>query len=178
MKKKDIKVEEELLVHSKKNLVKCPKCGEENIKSVHKCIACGHKLSGSKSCPRCAKINEGDAKSCTNCGYKFSSKTKSIILSLAFSSILMLVLFLLLLFGKTNIVSNFTDTFRIISIVIVVLIIISTFTYGRKEVIDYAAKYNGYSQPTHKRRLIVTVLVTLLLVIIGFLIYYFFFMNK
>ena len=60
----------------------------------------------------------------------------------------------------------------------VVAILVSTFTYGKKEVVDYAAKYNGYSQPLQKRRLISTLVALLGVVIAGIAVYYFFFMNK
>jgi DNA-directed RNA polymerase subunit RPC12/RpoP len=174
--KKEIK--EDVLVHSKKNLVKCPHCGGENVKSMEYCLTCGNKLAGSKSCPRCAKINEGNAKKCENCGFKFASKKKAVIASLGFSGILLIVLTLLLIFGKTSVVSNFTNVFRVASVGIVVAILVSTFTYGKKEVVDYAAKYNGYSQPLQKRRLISTLVALLGVVIAGIAVYYFFFMNK
>ena len=167
--------EEEVLVHSKKNLIKCPKCGAENIKSLKKCLMCGTELAGSKSCPRCAKINVKNAKKCENCGYKFTSHKKAFFASLGFSGILLIVLFILLLFGKTSVVSNFTNTFRIISVIVLALIVISTFTYGRKEVIDYTAKYNGYSQPMKKKKMIVTLLAMVGVVVAGFVVYYFYF---
>ncbi|MGN0966170.1 MAG: zinc ribbon domain-containing protein [Candidatus Coprovivens sp.] len=177
--KKEIKeVNGDVLVHSKKNLIKCPNCGEENIKSMKHCLMCGTELAGSKSCPRCAKINKGDARQCENCGFKFTSKKKAVIASLGFSGILLIVLTLLLIFGKTSVVSNFTNVFRVLSVVIVVIILISTFTYGKKEVVDYAAKYNGYSQPLQTRKLIVTFVAILGVAIAGFIVYYFFFMNK
>ena len=178
MKKETKEVKEDVLVHSKKNLIKCPKCGEENVKSLEYCLTCGNKLAGSKSCPRCAKINEGNAKKCENCGFKFASKKKAVIASLGFSGILLIVLTLLLIFGKTSVVSNFTNVFRVASVGMVVAILVSTFTYGKKEVVDYAAKYNGYSQPLQKRRLISTLVALLGIVIAGIAVYYFFFMNK
>ena len=172
------KDKEEFLVPSKKNLVKCPKCGEDNIKSMEKCLMCGEALKGAKSCPRCAKINQGDAKKCVNCGFPFTGKKKAVLFSLALSIGLLVVLFVLLVLGQKTIVYRFTKTFRFLSIGLIVLILISMFTYGKKEKVDYAAKYNGEVVVFKGKKFFSLLLVLVGLVLACFCVYYFFFMNK
>lgn len=121
----------------KKNLVKCSHCGIENLKKSKKCLSCGEDLLGSKSCPRCAKINLKSNKKCMSCGYRFNRIKKANIISLIFCIILIFVLILLLLLGQKEVVEQFLTSSRVVAIGLIVLIIISTLTYGKKDKINY-----------------------------------------
>ena len=141
-KTKKIKKKKKTIKKDDNSLVMCPNCGSQNIKRVNKCLMCGQKLVGAKSCPKCAKINTGDAKKCINCGFKFTNKKIAVLISFIFSVMLSLTLSLLIVFRKDRVVINFIDSFRWVAVGIIVIIVIRTFTYGRKEKIDYDSKYN------------------------------------
>lgn len=163
-KSKKIKVDEN-------SLVTCPKCGSQNIKRVNKCLMCGQKLVGSKSCPKCAKINTGDAKKCVNCGFKFTNKTIAVLISFIFCAMLVLTLALLIIFRKDRVVINFIDSFRWVAVGIIVLIIIRTFTYGRKEIIDYDSKFNINKRAFLNWKRLSSIIVLLGFIVAGILIY-------
>ena len=79
---------------------------------------------------------------------------------------------------KENIVLNFTNSFRIIAIILVCLIVISTFTYGKKEKIDYNLMFDASTKSFRKKQIIGTIIIGALVAGVCFLIYYFVFMNK
>lgn len=163
-KKKKIKVDEN-------SLVTCPNCGSQNIKRVNKCLMCGQKLVGAKSCPKCAKVNVRDAKKCINCGFKFTNKKISVLISFIFCVMLALTLSLLIVFRKDRIVINFIDSFRWVAVGIIVIIVIRTFTYGRKEIIDYDSKYNINKRVFLNWRRLSGIIALLGFIIAGILIY-------
>lgn len=50
-------------------MIKCPKCGAENVEDSNFCLSCGEKLkTTSQLCPECGNKNVGNAKFCENCG--------------------------------------------------------------------------------------------------------------
>jgi len=173
VKKKNINIDK-----AKKNLVSCPKCGFENTKHLKNCLSCGEKLAGAKSCPRCAKINLKNAKTCVNCGFKFYKSKKATIASLLFSSVLLLILSLLLLFGQKEVVKDFLTGFRWIAVLIIVLIVVSTFTYGRKEKIDYDSHNEARKYDLIFKKLIAKIAIVIGLVIAAIFIYCTFFTGK
>lgn len=125
-------------------LVKCPKCKAENVITLDNCVECGTKLPGSISCPRCAKINKKEVKNCISCGYNFGKKNKkNALVSFGFSLIVVIVLFVLLLTGNREVVNNFNQIFRIILAILIFVVIVSIFTYGRKDKVDYNKMYNN-----------------------------------
>ena len=167
-KSKKIKVDEN-------SLVTCPKCGSQNIKRVNKCLMCGQKLVGAKSCPKCAKINTGDAKKCVNCGFKFTNKKTAVLISFIFCVMLAFTLFLLIVFRKDRIVINFIDFFRWVAGGIIIIIVIRTFTYGRKEIIDYDSKYNINKRAFLNWKRLSYIIAVLGFIIAGILVYMMFF---
>ena len=163
---------------NKRNLVLCPHCGFENTKHLKKCLSCGGELIGSKSCPRCAKINLMNAKKCVSCGYKFNKTKVSTIASLIFCGILLITLMLLMIFDQTEVVRGFLDNFRLVSIVIIVLIIISTLTYGRKEKIDYDSYNDAIKNDLAYKKIFAMLALIIGFVIAGIIIYNIFFIGK
>lgn len=52
-----------------KNLIKCPKCGADNVENSNFCLSCGERLKTiSRFCPECGNKNVKNAKFCENCG--------------------------------------------------------------------------------------------------------------
>lgn len=130
--------------YKKNSFVKCPKCKTENVITLDNCVECGTVLPGSKSCPRCAKINKKGVKNCVSCGYNFNRKNKkNVFVSLGLSLLVVIVLFILLLTGNKDIVSGFNNIFRIILAILIFIIGIGFFTYGRKDKVDYNRMYNN-----------------------------------
>lgn len=130
--------------YKKSTLVVCPKCKAENVITLDNCVECGTELPGSKSCPRCAKINKKGVKNCISCGYQFDKKNKkNVIVSLGLSFVVILILFILTITGNRDVVNNFNQIFRVILAILIFLIIISIFTYGRKDKVDYNKMYNN-----------------------------------
>ena len=67
---------------SLQNIIKCPKCGADNLTSALRCGRCGHPFvkpenefskedEQKKKCPICGEDNPKSAKECKYCGYKF-----------------------------------------------------------------------------------------------------------
>lgn len=163
---------------SKKNLVVCSHCGFENPKHLKKCLSCDGELVGAKSCPRCAKINLRNAKKCVNCGYKFNKSKISTIASLIFCGLLLISLMLLMIFDQAEVVRGFLDNFRWVAIVIGIIIIISTFTYGRKEKIDYDSYNDAIKNDLMPKKIFAKLALVVGFVIAAIIIYYVFFIRK
>jgi len=117
--------------------VKCSKCGFENIYGTKYCYRCHEALKGMISCPRCAKKNEEEAKKCSRCGYSFTRKKKSILFYLGMAILLVGVLFVFLALGYTGVIKKVKTAFRVASILMVILIFLVTFNYGKKDIVSY-----------------------------------------
>ena len=64
------------------NIIKCPKCGADNVAGALRCGRCGYPFvkpqeefmkqdDEKKKCPTCGEDNLKSAKECKYCGYKF-----------------------------------------------------------------------------------------------------------
>ena len=120
--------------------IKCPKCGFMNAYGSKKCYKCNTVLRELKSCPKCAKKNDIAAKKCVSCGFDFSKKRRSVWFSLVISVLLMVFLFVCVKLGKKSIINGVGLGFRIVAVLIICSLIYVTFTYGKKEKINYAAE--------------------------------------
>ena len=169
------KKKKESVDKSKRNLVVCPHCGFENTKHLKSCLSCGKELVGAKSCPRCAKINVSTVKKCVNCGYRFTKSKVSTIASLIFCGLLLVVLMLLMIFGQTEIVKSFLDNFRWVAVIIIILIVISTLTYGRKEKIDYDSYNDAIKNDLMYKKIFSKIAIIVGLLIAAGIIYFTFF---
>ena len=116
--------------------IKCPECGFENVIQSKKCKKCHRELeSFMKTCPRCAKRNKKDAKKCDKCGFNFKRKQMAIWSNLLFTLLLVAILIVLLLFNQDYLVSQISMLFRVVALIIIVVLFISTLTYGKKEIV-------------------------------------------
>ena len=116
--------------------IKCPECGYENVKQAKKCKKCKILLdSVLKTCPRCAKRNEIKANKCVKCGYDFNKKKKAIWINMLISLALVVALIILVLLNKTFIVKEVNQAFRALALVVVAILVISTLTYGKKDIV-------------------------------------------
>ncbi len=112
--------------------MKCPHCGYENHKGVQKCGKCKKKLKSiKKSCPRCAFKNDIEDKKCQKCGYNFDKKT-SIFLNIFISLIIVIILYSLLILRKENLVNKIEYIFKIIAVLAIIYIFISTLEFSNK----------------------------------------------
>jgi len=121
--------------------IKCQKCGTSNIYGAKYCCKCQEKLKdGYKTCPRCAKKNHFKAEKCINCGFKFAhqkSNSKSILINLFISIIIMLLLWLLVFLNKNGVVSNINKLLKILSSIMIIVLLISSINYNFKDKINY-----------------------------------------
>jgi len=120
--------------------IKCPKCGAMNLEIAKKCYKCKKELKETKTCPRCARKNEVNAKRCVSCGFNFNRKKISIWVYLAFSLVLMGVLFLCLYLNKTGVIKRIGIGFRVIAALIVVGVLYAAFTTRKEETLKFDAE--------------------------------------
>ena len=110
----------------------CPKCGYDNIKGVERCGKCKTKLkSVKKSCPKCAFKNDVEDKKCQKCGYVFGKKN-NILLNLFISLLLVIILYSLILLKQKNLVAQIELIFKIIAVLTIIYIFISTINFSNK----------------------------------------------
>jgi hypothetical protein len=112
--------------------MKCPHCGYDNLKGVEKCGKCKKKLKPTKkSCPRCAFKNDIEDKKCQKCGYSFDKKP-NIFLNAFISLIIVIILYSLLIFKKEDLISKVEYIFKIIAILTIAYIFISTLEFSNR----------------------------------------------
>ena len=112
--------------------MKCPHCGYDNLKGVEKCGKCKKKLKPTKkSCPRCAFKNDIEDKKCQKCGYSFDKKP-NILLNSFISLIIVIILYSLLIFKKEDLVNQIEYIFKIIAILTIIYIFISTLEFSNR----------------------------------------------
>ena len=145
--------------------MKCPHCGYDNIKGVTKCGKCKKKLKPvKKSCPRCAFKNDIEDKKCQKCGYSFDKKP-SILLNIFISLIIVVILYSLLILKKENLVSKIEYIFKIVAVLTIIYIFISTLEFSNKN----KQKLNDglFVSPQAKK---IAILSRLMLLILGIMI--------
>ena len=123
----------------------CPKCGFSNAFGTRTCYRCKAALIPEKiSCPKCATKNEYGTAKCTNCGFDFTKKRRSLkshlLINLGFSLLLMIVLFICIKIGEDELVDNFGFAFRIVSVVIIAIVLITTITASSNKELSYDAE--------------------------------------
>lgn len=158
--------------------VKCPKCGFMNIKGTKKCTKCHHNIDSlRKSCPKCGKINSSSVRYCVDCKYDFEKKRKSIWFNLAISSFIVIILCLLVFFGKESIVKKFNLGLSVLAGFALFVLIIRMFFSNSKQVVNYSAEdemseNNGIIAKMKKFSNIAIVIGAIFVLV--FLIYYYF----
>lgn len=119
----------------------CPKCKTKNVKGSKVCGKCHTKLEVlTKSCPKCAKRNKLDATRCVSCGYCFDKKHYNILINLIITVIFVGILFILVKFNPNLNKKHIKYLIYIIGGLGILIIIISTLTYGKKEMIPLSAE--------------------------------------
>ena len=121
------------------NKIICNNCGTENDHNAKKCSNCKKELVVIKVCPRCAKVNEDSVDRCVNCGYAFNRKNRSFIVNLLLSILLVSSLLVINKYDPTAF-KGLTNNMKRIAVIGVVLIIIATLTYGRKDITKFSAE--------------------------------------
>ncbi len=162
----------------KKEYVKCPRCGFENIKGTKKCSKCKKDIDSiRKSCPKCGKINANNVKRCGNCKYDFAKKKRSIWFNLLISILIIGILCLLVYLDKEGLVKKFSLALKVLAGFSVFVIFIKFLTYGKNDIINYTAEDeildNQKSLNIMRRWSNIAIIMGGLLVL-GFLIYYYF----
>ena len=121
--------------------IKCPKCGFKNAYGTKKCFKCHCRLEkGYISCPKCAKKNSLDAKRCVSCGFNLKRKRLSLFACLVISILVSLALYLCVRYGREEVVGNVKIVYYIIAVIILVSVLYSTLTYGRKNQLSFDAE--------------------------------------
>ena len=120
-------------------VIKCNKCGFENVYGTKKCMKCKTALKTDLVCPRCAKKNLSDAKHCVNCGYSFERKKGGILFNLILS-ILLVVSLLVVNHFDPDVFSGLTKNMKRVAVFVIIIILIATLTYGKKEINHYSAE--------------------------------------
>ena len=119
--------------------IECPKCGFSNVYGISKCIKCNTLLKSYLVCPRCAKKNELETKKCVNCGYKFGRKKTSILFNLIIAVVLVGLLFVISKVSPDTFGGTLKNMKRV-TVVVILLILLATLTYGKKEINHYSAE--------------------------------------
>ena len=161
--------------------IKCPKCGFKNAYGTKKCFKCHNRLEkGYISCPKCAKKNVVNAKRCDSCGFNFKRKRLSLLACLIISVLVSLVLYMCVRFGKEEIIGNVKIVYYIIAIVVIIGVLYSTFTYGKKEQLVFdAEKEMTDNNPRLKRlKLISSIAVVITVIFVGLFIIFNFILKK
>lgn len=122
-----------------KKMIVCKNCGTENKYGTKKCVKCDNELSTTRVCPRCAKINNSEAERCIRCGYAFDSKNRGFLVNLILSIILVVSLLIINKYDPT-VFKGLTNNMKRIAVIGVVLILIATLTYGRKDINKFSAE--------------------------------------
>lgn len=126
---------------AKSQLIECPKCGFKNIVGTRKCSKCKtHIDKNRKVCPKCGKVNYSSINKCSTCNFNFATKKRSIWANLIISILIIVVLSLLVLFGKEEIVERFSFGLQVLAGFGVFVLIIKMFTFGDKDTINYSAE--------------------------------------
>lgn len=168
MKKEKIKDEMEY--------IKCPKCNAKNVKGSKVCGKCNKKLEvTSKSCPKCARRNKLDATNCISCGYNFNKKTHNGIINLIITLLFIGALFILVKFNPEINKKYMTYLIYAIGGIGVLMVIISTFTYGKNEIVSLSAE-DEMNRKTFKShitfsKILIWIAFLIFLVLIGYIVY-------
>ena len=67
------------LPSERRPVMKCPKCGFDNLDNATFCIKCGARLDEKIPCPKCGEYIPNDAEFCPHCGKAIPHKSQSII---------------------------------------------------------------------------------------------------
>ena len=125
----------------KKQLIKCPKCGFNNIIGTRKCSKCKtHIDDNRKVCPKCGKVNFAKVKKCTTCKFDFTKKRRTVWANLVISLLIIIILSLLVFFGKEGIVEKFSFGLRVIAGFGIFVLFVQKFTFGSEDTINYSAE--------------------------------------
>jgi len=161
--------------------IKCQKCGFENILGTKQCVKCKKKLEQlTWSCPKCAKKNLIEFTSCVTCGYRYNKQKrtkKNIIFNLFFSLLLVILLLVLLFLNKKGVVYHIHFGFKLFSCFLILCIVYSTFSYGKKDIVRYREQEKKVKEEGRIKRLkwISNVVVILGSIFIFGLLWYFLF---
>ena len=161
--------------------IKCPKCGFKNAYGTKKCFKCHSRLDkGYISCPKCAKKNELDAKKCVSCGFNMKRKRLSLLACLIISIMVSLVLYLCVRYGKESIVGNVRIVYSIIAIIIIVGVLYSTLTYGKKDQLTFDAEeeMNDINPRLKRLKLISSIAVVITVIFVALIIIFNFVLKK
>lgn len=129
-------------MNEKIEFIKCKKCGfDKNIKGSKRCIKCKTILQHDTiSCPKCARINKNDVIKCVSCGYKFKGKNWRNLINLIISIIVVIILGVLVYVDNNFVVSNLKWIIKIVGLVGIIMILISTLSYGKKQQLVISAE--------------------------------------
>ena len=119
--------------------IKCSKCGYENAFGLEKCTNCKAKLVVNKVCPVCAKVNEPNAEHCVNCGHIFGRGNRSFLVNF-FLSVLLVSSLLIINYYDPTVFKHLTNNMKRVAVVVIILILVATLTYGRKDINKYSAE--------------------------------------
>ena len=167
MKKEKIKQEIEYIT--------CLKCKTKNVKGSKVCGKCHTKLEvTTKSCPKCAKRNKLDVTSCISCGYRFDKKHYNTLINLIITVLFVGALIVLVKFNPELNKKHITYLMYVIGGIGVLTIVISTLTYGKKEMISLTAE-DEINKKSFGHVTFSTILTwigyTIFLVLIGYVLY-------
>lgn len=158
--------------------VKCPKCGFMNIKGTKKCTKCHHSIDSlRKSCPKCGKINSSSVRYCIDCKYDFEKKRRSIWFNIVISVFIVIVLCLLVFFGKESIVKKFNLGLSVLAGFALFVLLIRMFFSDSKQVVNYSAEeeMQDNNDAIVKMKKISNIAIVIGgILVLGFLIYYYF----
>lgn len=156
--------------------VKCPKCGSKNVKGSKVCGKCHKTLEvTTKSCPKCAKRNKLDATRCVSCGYSFDKKSHSTLINLIITILFIGVLIILVKLNPDLNKKHISFLIYAIGGIGILFVLISTFTYGKKEKISLSAE-DEMNKKTFQNHITFSKVLTwiglvVLLVLIGYVSY-------
>ncbi len=151
----------------------CKICGKENEKDVTSCVFCKTSFDTRKSCPRCAKRNFLSNEKCDNCGFSFTRKSMGLVRNFLLSFFLVFVLYLFLFLHKERMVEHITLGLKIGALFLFISVLLSTFTYGKKEKIRYSAEEEMISKNLRFFKVFSRVVFVIgLFLAIGFLLYF------
>ncbi len=119
--------------------VKCPKCGFLNAYGTIRCSKCRTDLKIYKSCPRCAKVNSVEVDRCVSCGYNFNRKEKGLLFNFILSVLLVVALFVVNYLDPSAF-AGFTKNMKRVAVFVIIIILIATLTYGKKDIKKYSAE--------------------------------------
>ena len=160
--------------------IKCPNCGFKNVYGTKKCFKCKKSLVSYISCPKCAKKNAADAKKCSSCGFDFKRKRLSIFACLIISLLICLVLYLCVRFGSKGILGNVKIVYYIFAVIIIMDIVYSTLTYGRKDQLKFDAEeeMSDLNPRLQRMKLISIISIVVMVLAVAFIIIYKYILKK